>query len=450
VKRFILITVLGVLFTGFAAAAPRPNLIFMLADDLGYGDVQCYGAPDIKTPNLDRLAREGVRFTDAYAAFPVCSPSRAAFLTGRYMQRFGPSYEDYFGGGAPGLDPAKHPTIGRILKDAGYATGCFGKWNVNNADRATVGPNAHGFDRWVGLHLNHDYFTHRVIRTGELDLYENGQPLEREGWSDTIFADEAIRFLAEKRNEPFFIYLPWQTPHDPLHDPNVPGDPPKKAAAELREIYIRMVERLDHEVGRVLNALEENGVAKNTFVIFTSDNGGARASRNLPLRGAKQELYEGGIRVPLLMRWPGVLPAGEVSAAMTISMDYTATLVAAAGATPPAAAPFDGLNLLPILTGKQPADPERTLYWRRRTVDMKKGRFSIRQSAVRQGDWKYLRRYRPAGDGTFGAKYVEELYHLKDDLSEKEDLSKTDPARVAKLRSMLEAWETETRPDERP
>ena len=427
----------------------RPNIVFILADDLGYGELGCYDGPDVKSPNLDRLAKDGVRFTSGYSAFPVCSPSRAALLTGRYPARIGPSYEDYFGGGAPGLDPERHTTVAQLMKEGGYRTGCFGKWNVSH--ETLTPPNDFGFDRWVGFHWNHDYFTHRGgykngDKNGRLDMYVDRENKDyRPGvWSDTIFADEAIAFIKANKEEPFFVYLPFQAPHAPIQDPDVPFSKIyDKKDPENRPIHIKMIERLDLEVGPVLQALEDEGLADNTLVIFTSDNGGAQfISRNLPLNGAKQMLLEGGVRVPLILRWPNKLPAGEVFDDPVSATDLTATVASVAGVEARADQPFDGVDILPVLTGAGELNANRPLFFRRRTIVYWKGQNAIRQSAVRQGDWKYLRTYkrRPGG---LTQEYEEALYNLADDLGETKDLAKANREKLQELEKMLAGWEAE-------
>lgn len=419
------------------AGQHKPNVILILADDLGYGEAGCYGGP-VKTPHMDRLAAEGVRCTDGYAAFPVCSPSRAAILTGRYPQRFGPTYEDYFGHGSPELDPVKHVTIGQLMKDAGYRTGCFGKWNVSNMNRTPA--NAFGFDTWVGLHLNHDFYTHKLIADGKLDLFKDGKPFDREGiWSDTLFADEAIQFIKAGQEKPFFIFLPFQAPHDPIQDPDTPlAERLSPQDPANRPTLVKMIERLDTEVGRVLKALDDEQFTNNTLIILTSDNGGAKfLGRNLPLRGEKQLLLEGGIRVPMILRWPGVLPAGKTCSSPIIAMDLTATIAAAGGAKSRDAQAFDGIDMIPILTDKAEPDPERPIFFRRRTINVPDGQNDIRQSAVRQGDWKLLRTYQPSAT----PPYQSALYHLKDDIGEANNLIAEKPVQAKELGQLLDHWE---------
>jgi N-acetylgalactosamine-6-sulfatase len=418
-----------------AASKKQPNVILILADDLGYGDVGCYGSPEIQTPHMDKLAAQGVRCTDGYAAFPVCSQSRAALLTGRYPARIGPAYEDYYAGDTV-LDPEKHPTIGQFMKEAGYRTACFAKWNVSNGNRRRA--NDFGFDTWVGLHLNHNYYTHKLERTGEHNLYKDGKPSDRKGvWSDTIFADEAIRFIKAESEKPFFIYLPFQAPHAPFQDPDVPFDPPRD---KNRPMLIKMIERLDLEIGRVLKALDDQKIAENTLVIMTSDNGGAQdVGRNLPLGGAKQMLQEGGIRVPLILRWPSVLPSGKVFSEPVSAMDLTATVAAVGGAKPRPDQPIDGVDILPALTGKAELEADRPLFFRRCKHS------SIRQSAVRQGEWKYLRSYKHIGGGKFSEEYKEALHNLKDDIAEENNFAETNPEKLKALSDLLEQWEAEMR-----
>ena len=279
-------------------------------------------------------------------------------------------------------------------------------------------------------------------RTQEHDFYRDGEPYDRKGvWSDTIFADEAIQFIKAESDEPFFIYLPLQAPHDPIQDPDVPFDTHRdKKLIENRPTLIKMIERLDLEIGRVLQAFDDQKVAENTLVIMTSDNGGAQTiARNLPLSGAKQMLLEGGIRVPLILRWPGVLPEGEEYTTPVSEMDLTATVAAAGGAKARADKPFDGVNLVPALTGKRELSPNRPLFFRRRNITVHKGQNDIRQSAVRQGDWKYLRTYKPLGSD----RYQSALYHLSEDIAEEKNLAASKPEKMKFLSDLLDQWESE-------
>jgi arylsulfatase A len=433
----------------YAASVRVPNIVVILADDLGYGDLTCYGSRDTKTPNIDRLAREGARFTDAYASFPVCSPTRAALLTGRYPQRFGQTYEYYFGGGSQGLDPVKHPVVASYLKAAGYATVCFGKWNVSGGQHETLGPNQFGFDYWLGFHVNHDYFTHLTPvkgagQVGKLDFYENNKPLLRDGYTDDILTDEAVKYIGQPRDKPFFMYLAYQIPHTPLQAPDGPKDPTavQPGTPEARGVYVKMVHRLDENVGRVLASLAQSNLESRTLVFFASDNGANKVHGcNQPLRGGKLDLYEGGIRVPFIVKWPTVVPTGTTTVMPSITLDIAATAAAAAGVEPPKEFAFDGVNLLPYLRGEKPVDAQRPLYWRWRDVRMNRGQNSLRGLAVRQGNWKFLRNYKYAGNGAFSDKYQEELYDLSADIGETTNIIKENPQIAERLKNDLAAWE---------
>jgi N-acetylgalactosamine-6-sulfatase len=450
--RIVLFTFAWGLLAGadtLRGATAHPNLLLILADDLGYGDLSSYGAPDCKTPAIDSLAKTGARFTDAYAGFPVCSPSRAALLTGLYPQRFGPTYEDYFGGGSPGLDPARHPTLGTFMKNAGYATACFGKWNVDNYEREILGPLQHGFDKWVGFHLNHNYFTH-ISKGGEMDFWVDGKRTKREGFTDNILADETVSWLHGRKNQnptqPFFIYLPFQAPHDPMQSPDGPADQPEfKSKPEQRPLNIKLIENLDKQSARVLDALKEAGLMESTLIIFTSDNGGHKAGRNLPLRGNKQELFEGGVRVPLIISQPGVIAAGQVIHEPVIAMDLTATIATVAGADPARIKGFDGVDLLPLVTGRQEALAERALFWRRRNVDARARTVDLQGKSVRVGPWKLLIDSRKAGKGKPEGKVM--LFNLAEDIGEANDLAASNPAMVQSLKQKLSEWESKVDAD---
>jgi len=426
----------------------RPNIIFMLADDLGYGDVGSYGCTDIRTPNLDRLAKEGARFTDGYASAPVCSPTRAAFVTGRYQQRLGNRCEDYMGGGCPGLKPENHPSIAMYLKEAGYKTACYGKWNIGGVENIT--PNAHGFDHWVGFHHNFNYLTHASYDfaskkwDGPPALYEDGKLLKKPGYITDLLADYAVKYIKNSTEEPFFLYVPWQAPHSPMQDPD--GDPkitdlPKGETPAQRPIYVKIVERMDYQIGRIMESLKQKGIVENTLVIFTSDNGGHRAARNLPLKGFKHSLDEGGIRVPFIMYQPGTIAPGQVTEQSAITMDVTATIAALAGAKVPQAHAMDGINLMPYVTRQKKPDKNRTLYWRRRIHNPHKKINKVWGKAIRQGYWKYHHDL---------VKNEQYLYNLKRDLEEKDNLIDRKPEIAAKLKKRLNNWEKQVTPKTPP
>lgn len=434
-REFVASSVAAVSLAGArpSAAQPRPNLLFILADDLGWGDLSCYGRPDYQTPHLDALARQGTRLTQAYSASPVCTPTRCAFITGRYPARTPVGLEEPLVSRRglarqqrdPGLPP-EHPTLPSLLKRAGYRTALVGKWHLGYLPR--YGPTKSGFDEFFGiLSGGADYFTHQDTE-GDADLYEMEVPVERAGYMTDLLTERAVEFLRRRHTQPFYLSLHYTAPHWPWEGPrdtHVPatlkrGYAGVTAGGSLK-VYAEMMRSLDEGVGRVLRALDSAGLARRTLVVFTSDNGGERFSFNWPFRGEKFDLYEGGIRVPALARWPGVVPSGRTSAQVSVTMDWTATLLAAAGAAPDPAYPLDGLDLTPVLRGAR-APFERTLFWRHAA-----------QAAVRVGDWKYLK---------VDAE-TERLYDLAADEREQADFSTTRPEIFDRLRAEYARWETQ-------
>jgi len=418
-------------------AARRPNVVFVLVDDLGYADTGAYGCTDIQTPNIDRLAKEGVKFTDFYSNAPVCTPTRCGFITGRWQQRTGLEFALGFAGEqtvlrdgqwvaesdylALGL-PTTETSLARMLKDAGYATGCVGKWHLGY--RPEFSPNAHGFDEYFGNLLGHaDFYGHKY-KDGTPQLMENDKHVEAKGYLTDLYNQRAVDYIDRHAAAPFFLYVPYNAVHFPFQ---VPDDPdsrmdPKNMYAGTRADYKKMVERIDRGVGEMLAMLEKHNIADDTLFIFSSDNGGERLSDNRPLFNHKQSLWEGGIRVPCLMRWPGGLPKGKVTHQPAITMDLTATILAACGASP--ARTLDGVDLLPLLTGAAPA-MERTFYWRVSRTDR-------HQKAVRHGKWKYVL------DGALPL-----LFDLENDVSERVDLGYRHPEKLRELEALLAAWEKE-------
>ena len=407
-----------------------PNVVLIMTDDMGWADIGSYGAPDIRTPNIDTLARDGVKLTDFYSNGVLCTPTRAGLMSGRYQQRYGLEIA-LPNEGAPEADrglPATGRTLPRLLKNNGYATALVGKWHLGY--KAEYSPIAHGFDYFFGLKSGyHDYYTHHS-GNGKPDLWENDRPIEATGYMTDLITERAVKFIEQTAGRPFFIDVAYNAPHWPYQVPDkpsiapdngrhvMPGDPTTSTRAD----YVAMVERVDRGVGEVLRALERRGVANNTIVIFTNDNGGEWLANNAPLFNRKLTVWEGGIRVPALIRWPGRIPAGKASDQVGITMDLTASILAATGTAVPADARLEGINLMPILEGRAP-EVERTLFWRTTTGNRS-------QKAVRRGDWKVV----IDGTHTF-------VFNVRTDISERQDLTSRRQDIAQKLQPLIADWE---------
>jgi arylsulfatase A-like enzyme len=372
-------------------ASSRPNILFILADDLGYADVSCYGRRDFTTPNIDRIAAEGLRFTQAYANSAVCTASRVALMTGRYQYRLAVGLEEPLSTRAPrkiGL-PADHPTLPSLLKKAGYQAALIGKWHLGRLP--DFGPLQSGYDYFFGFRSGAvDYFTHKSgpATTDTDDLWEDDVNIRRTGYLTDLLGARAVDLVETyaETGRSFLISLHFSAPHWPWE---APGDEAESQRLQnlfhydggTQRTYQRMIQQMDLQIGRVLQALEATGAGRDTIVVFTSDNGGERYSDTWPFTGRKTELLEGGLRIPAVIRWPDRIPRGTVSDQVTMGMDWFPTLLAAADIAPDPAFPSDGIDLLPMLT-KGAAPVPRKLFWRYKYND---------QQAVRDGDWKYLK-----------------------------------------------------------
>jgi arylsulfatase A-like enzyme len=410
-------------------AATRPNVVLIVMDDMGYGDLGNTGAPDAKTPNIDRLAREGVRVTDAYANGPVCSPTRAALVTGRYQQRVGIEWALHEGESGPSLAPSSS-SLPAVLKANGYATSLIGKWHLGL--QLSQGPNAHGFDEFFGfLGGAINYYTHSTTGHGS-DLYENTTRVATSGYLTDDFTARAERFIEQHRSSPFFLEVAYNAVHSPYQPPGLaPSDPkintpldqqPDDPNPATRADYVAMLERADLGIGVMLAALDRLGLSERTLVIFTNDNGGAWLSGNAPFSNSKGTLWEGGIRVPLIMRWPGRLAAGTTHGQVAATMDLHASIASATGSSLPIGFRPDGIDLFPMLSGRS-GTVERALFWR---IDQA----ARQQKAVRKGRWKLL-----LANGT------ERLYDLSVDPGERTNLAARNPDVVTAMMALLADWE---------
>ena len=452
----------------FAADTKHPNIVLIVSDDQGYRDLGCFGSDEVKTPHLDRLAEGGVKLTSFYVTWPACTPSRGSLLTGRYPQRNGiydmirneaPDYGYKYKQGEyeatferiGGMD-MREVLLPRVLAKEGYVSGIYGKWDLGVHRRFL--PLARGFDDFYGfVNTGIDYYTHE--RYGVASMYRNNDPTteDKGTYCTYLFQRESVRFLKQNHDKPFFLYLPFNAPHGASNlDPAIRtgAQAPDKYKALYPELqaqvgteersrkrygsklyqvpnrparrleFVGSVTAMDAAIGEVLDFIEDHGLTKDTIVIFFSDNGGGGAADNSPLRGAKGQMFEGGIRVPCIVRWPGKIPSGVTSDEFLTSLEIFPMLCAAAGAKLPVGVPLDGFDMLPVLQGKMKS-PRKEMFWQRR---LDKG--------ARVDHWKWVESSR--GNG---------LFDLRVDLSEKNDLSTKRPEILAKLKNRFQNWKKE-------
>lgn len=446
-----------------SASAATPNIVVIVSDDQGYHDLGCFGNDEIITPNLDRIAAEGVRLTNFYVSWPACTPSRGSLLTGRYPQRNG--IYDMIRNEAPdygykyppaeyevsferigGMD-LRETLLSDMLSQVGYKCGIFGKWDLGTLKRFL--PTSRGFDDFYGfVNTGIDYFTHE--RYGVPSMYRNlAKTTEDQGvYATELFRREALRFIDANHTKPFFLYLPFNAPHsasnlDPKIRSGAQGTPEYKAMypelakeagyierdyryggkamvcnkASRRLEYVASVTEMDHAIGDVMDRLDQYGVSDNTLIVFFSDNGGGGGADNSPLRGHKAQMWEGGIRVPCLVKYPPALPAGSVSDAFLTSLEVVPTVLAITPATSSDGVVLDGYDMLPTLAGNDA--PQRTeMFWQRRA-----------DRAARLGDWKWVDT--PKGGG---------LFDLSNDIGERNDLSETHSDKLAEIKSAFDEW----------
>ncbi len=434
-KKLILIP----LFLGaflLNAASPKPNLIVIMTDDMGYADVGFNGCKDIPTPNIDRIADEGIRCTNGYVAYSVCGPSRAGFMTGRYQQRFGFERNPQYKPDDPDMGlPRSEETIANVLNKVGYTSGIVGKWHLGAHD--SLHPLQRGFSFFYG-HLGggHQYFSEALdIREShdardEPESYRtwilrNHVPQKPEKYLTDAFSDAAVEFVEANRDNPFFLFLAYNAPHGPLQATEHYLERFPNIEDTKRRTYAAMVSAVDDGVGRVLKKLDDHGLAGDTIVVFLSDNGGPttkNASRNDPLRGGKSDVWEGGYRVPFAIRWTGHLPAGKDYDQPVSSLDILATIAGITNAPIAQERPLDGVNLVPYLEGSDKHSPHDVLYLRK---------WDQQRFAVRKGDYKLV---------INGADSKPELYDLSKDIAETKNIIRTNPEIADELEKLRLQW----------
>jgi arylsulfatase A-like enzyme len=411
------------------AAEPRkPNVVVILADDLGWGELGAQGNKEIPTPNIDSIATNGVRFTQGYVSGPYCSPTRAGLMTGRYQTRFGHEFNE--GGarnqGTPFGLPLDQTTMADRMKAAGYATAAIGKWHLGRNPKFR--PTKRGFDEFYGTLGNTAYFHPQL-----LDSRKSNDPArveDDEFYTTDAYGQRAAEWIDAHKTEPFFLYLPFNAQHAPLEAPQKYLDRFPQITEPNRKHFAAILSACDDAVGRVLETLRKNNLEENTLVVYLADNGGPTpqtTSNNLPLRGFKATTLEGGVRVPFFVQWKGRIPAGKVYEQPVIQLDLLPTALAAAGAEVSADAKLEGVNLLPYLEGKETGAPHEALFWR----------FG-KQWAIRRGDWKLV--------ASRLDQFKPQLFNLAEDIGEAKDLSGEQPEKVAELKAEWDKWDAENVP----
>lgn len=447
-KLLTIIYTLGVLLTLSLSAADKPNFVIIFTDDQGYGDLSCYGGDHVSTPRIDQMAAEGARLTSFYVAAPVCTPSRAALMTGCYPKRVdmarGSDFAVLLAGDSKGLNPDEI-TIAEVLKSAGYKTGIFGKWHLG--DQPEFLPTRQGFDEFFGIPFSHDIHPFHPSEKWDfppLALLDQEKVIEMDPDADFLtkrFTERAVNFIKRNSDEPFFVYLPHPIPHKPLHvsppfmdgvDPaiiEVLGQEGDRIDYKTRDkLFREAIAEIDWSVGEILDTLKEEGVDNNTLVIFFSDNGPAIGTAG-PLKGRKGSTFEGGMREPTVIRWPGKIPAGQDNDQLMTAMDLLPTFGKLAGAKIPNERTIDGKDVWPVLTGEADSPHEMFFYHGGNVL-----------KAVRSGPWKlHWNQGKPT-----------QLYHLESDIGEKTNLLKSEPGVVKRLMDYLKAFEQEISSDIRP
>lgn len=433
-KLTTLLPVLGAFLTApdLGAQPAKPNIVVIVTDDMGYGDLGIHGGRDIPTPHIDALMRSGVRFTDAYVSGPYCSPTRAGFLTGRYPQRFGHEFNPT---GPPAGLPLSERTLADRLKTAGYRTALFGKWHLGAV--AELHPMERGFDEFYGF-LGGEHSYHEAVHRND-PVLDGRTPVARTAYLTDAFADRSIDFIKRNRARPFFLYLAFNAVHTPMEAKQEYLDRFKNIADERRRTYAAMLSAMDDAIGRTMAALRAEGLENNTLIVFFNDNGGPtmqgttiNGSSNTPLRGSKRQTWEGGIRVPFAFAWKGKLPANKVDHRPIIQLDVMPTVLAAAGVQVDPSWKLDGVDLMPFLTGRNSTQPHDALYWRLGGM-----------MAIRQGAWKLVKTQDgpiPSDVSALSDLSGAALYDLSKDIGEQNDLSAAEPVRVKALSAAWQRW----------